>query len=132
VGWCTCTRSALPWLMARTSASARWHFKLHSLHTRTGVVYMFHGLQREHETCSGAVLEAGEGAAVAGALAAEHEAAVPAVVPPHEQAEVSPARPNKSDAQDSKGAVAMRGRRPAVHALALAVVVDPRGPLRTV
>ena len=122
----------MPWLMARTSASARWHFKLHSLHTRTGVVYMFHGLQREHESRSGAVLEAGEGAAVAGALAAEHEAAVPAVVPPHEQAEVSPARPNKSDAQDSKGATATRGRRPAVHALALAVVVDPRGPLRTV
>jgi hypothetical protein len=92
---------------------------------------MIHGLQREHETCSGAVLEARERTPVAGALAAEHEAAMPAVVPPHEQPELSPARPYKSDAQDSKYAAATRGRRPAVHALALAVVVHPRGPLRT-
>ena len=85
--------------MARTSASARWHFRLHSLHTRTGAVYLMtawgrHALEWKGEGWGlvgrGLVLEARERAAVTRAIAAEHEATVAAVVPSHEQAEVSP------------------------------------------
>ena len=71
------------------------------------------------------VLEARERAAVARAVAAEHQATVSAVVPSNEQPKVAPARARSEAARGFIRVVA-----PAVHALAVYAVVDPRRPLR--
>jgi hypothetical protein len=122
----TCTSSALPWLIARTRASARWHFKLHSLHTRTGVVYL--GTASRAATVTGRASHSKRGRG--------RRSQVQSLQNTRPQCRQWCRRTSHPKSRLRKD-IGCRRRRctwyaPAVHALALAAVVDPGGTLTSV